>query len=506
MLVLYSTRKKNPEHTKNILKSAKSALRVHEIVNPNKFSLTECYNQGLDLCEDNEILVLIHDDVVLPYGWDEKITNIFDTTDYGIIGVAGTCHLPESGVWWSSRSDLAGIVSHEKHVNKRIVRYDTRFSDEHQFVMNVCCVDGVFMAIKKNRITKRFNEKLTGFHFYDISFCIDNFLDGVKIGVTTSFKLHHKSVGQITDSWHLNRNVFLHEYKSRLPISTSPKLEEIASDINVEIKPTSVGVIILTKDKIDYLITTIQTLINKTSKDISLNIIIGDTGSSKESLKQLNDFLQQPVPNNVLNIQIHYFDKYNFAKNNNEIAQTYLKNEELILFCNNDIELVNNALDSMVSVYQNNPRCGTVGCRLLYPNLRIQHGGIVIYGDKNTIKGASHFGLKSFYSAKSVLADNFIGSTGAFLLINRRLFETLGGFNENTIECFEDVILNIEAKCVTNKVNYYDGAAVCIHHESITRNENPNQLQAIQRDFKEVLIPTIVKHRQKMKDDYILII
>lgn len=504
MLVLYSTRKKNPEYQKKILKSAKGGLRVQEIVNANQYSLTQCYNEGLNLCQEDEILVLIHDDISLPYGWDEKISNIFNTTDYGIIGVAGTSLLGKSGIWWESRADLSGIVSHEKKINNKVVRYDTRFSDEHEFVMDVCCVDGVFMAIKKNRIKKQFNEKITGFHFYDISFCVDNFLEGVKIGVTTSFKLHHKSIGQITEGWHINRNLFLYEYGKHLPISTSPKLSNIAKHLEVNIQPTEIGVIILTKDKIDYLITTITSLITKTSNKIKLNIVIGDTGSSKESLEQLNAFLLQPTPENI-NIQLHYFEKYNFAKNNNEIAKTYFKNEQLLLFCNNDIELINNALDSMVNVYQTNPKCGTVGCRLLYPNLRVQHGGIVIYGDKTSIKGASHFGLKSYYSAKSKLVDSFIGCTGAFLLINRQLFEQLNGFNEDTVECFEDVILNIESRCVANKVNYYDGTAVCIHHESITRNENPNQMERIQRDFKQVLIPTIIRHREKMKD-YILIL
>jgi len=504
MLLVFSTRKKNPECARKMLKSAKGELRIQEFVNPNKFALTECYNKALDLCEEDEILILTHDDVILPDGWDEKIINIFNTTDYGIIGVAGSCSLSKKAIWWENRADLSGIVSHEKQVNKKIVRYDTNFSEKHDFIMDVCCVDGVFIALKKNRIKKRFNENIKGFHFYDISFCVDNFLEGVKIGVTTSFKIHHKSVGQITDSWHINRNHFLSEYEDRLPIFVTPTLSQMVVQSEAPINPISVGVIILTKDKIDYLITTVTSLITKTSKTVKLNIVIGDTGSTEASLQKLDQFLSEPVPHNI-NIQIHYLNQYNFAKNNNEIAKKYFTEEELILFCNNDIELVNNALDSMINVYQTKPNCGTIGCRLLYPNLRIQHGGIVIYGGQNNIKGASHFGLKSFYSAKSTLTDKFIGCTGAFLLMNKKLFETLGGFNENTVECFEDVILNIETKCIANKTNYYDGTAVCIHHESITRNESPNQTQRILKDFKEVLIPVIIKHYQKLKQHIIII-
>lgn len=504
MLILYSTIKKSSEYKRQILKSCKNKVKIHEIENKNQYSLTECYNKGIDLCEEDETLVLIHDDITLPYGWDEKIEKIFDTTEYGIIGVAGTCTLGKNAIWWEHRSDLCGIVSHQKTVNKKLIKYDTRFSEDHDFVMDVCCVDGVFMALRKNRIKKRFNEEITGFHFYDISFSVDNFISGVKIGVTTSFKIHHKSIGQISRDWHINRNVFLHKYQNILPISVKPNIYQIAPILDRELKPIKIGVIILTKDKIDFLIKTLDSLIGKTSKNIQLNIIIGDTGSSSESLNILQNYLNNQKSENST-IKIHFLEKYNFAKNNNEIAFKYFQEEELLLFCNNDIELVNNALDSMVHTYQNNSNCGTVGCRLLYPNLRVQHGGIVIYADKNSIKGATHFGLKSYYSVNSKLVDYFVGCTGAFLLMNREDFIKLNGFDESTIECFEDVILNIESISILNKKNYYDGRAVCIHHESTTRNENSDQLQRIQKDFKEVLIPKIIKYKEKLKN-YLLII
>ena len=37
----------------------------------------------------------------------------------------------------------------------------------------------------KRRIKKEFDEKVEGFHFYDVTFCFQNFLESVGVGVTT---------------------------------------------------------------------------------------------------------------------------------------------------------------------------------------------------------------------------------------------------------------------------------------------------------------------------------
>ena len=67
-----------------------------------------------------------------------------------------------------------------------------------------------------------------------------------------------------------------------------------------------------------------------------------------------------------------------WAKINNDVVFNHItKDHDAILFCNNDITIVNNStIDRMYEVYLKNKKIiGTVGCRLLYPNNTIQHDG-----------------------------------------------------------------------------------------------------------------------------------
>jgi glycosyltransferase involved in cell wall biosynthesis len=82
----------------------------------------------------------------------------------------------------------------------------------------VAIIDGVFIAVHKKRIKKNFVEDFEGFHFYDLPFCVENYLSDVKIGVFTNIRITHKSIGQTNEQWETNRLLFTEKYKESLPI------------------------------------------------------------------------------------------------------------------------------------------------------------------------------------------------------------------------------------------------------------------------------------------------
>jgi glycosyltransferase involved in cell wall biosynthesis len=212
----YSTRNSNKEFQEYLKKSAgHPKIQIIEKVNNGEKSLSEVYNEIIS--ESNfDVVVLCHDDIYFDTNnWATKLVRQFDkNSDYGILGMAGTTEMPKSGMWWENRSKMYGIVNHESEGKKWESKYSDSLGND---VKEVVVVDGVFIAINKQKIKSTFDETVDGFHMYDVNFCFKNFLQDVKIGVLTNVRLTHKSIGMTNDKWEENRNLFVEKYSEFLP-------------------------------------------------------------------------------------------------------------------------------------------------------------------------------------------------------------------------------------------------------------------------------------------------
>ena len=215
--VVISTRKIDDEflaHVEKMFSHPQTEILIYE--NDNEYSLTQLYNKGLQDAK-NDIVVFMHDDLILETpNMTPKIVKLFEKhPDYGIIGIAGTDKLT-SGRWWDNRENMFGVVGHI-HEGKRHV---SKFSKGvyNDVLKDVVVVDGLLFMVHKKRIKKNFNEEFEGFHFYDISFCFDNFNEGVKIGVTTKISITHKSIGITNKKWEKNKLFFEALFSQYLPL------------------------------------------------------------------------------------------------------------------------------------------------------------------------------------------------------------------------------------------------------------------------------------------------
>ena len=216
--VVISTRVIDDEYVKHVEKMfshPKTEILIYE--NDNEHSLTQIYNMGLNDSK-NEIVVFMHDDLILETSnITPKIIKLFEKhPEYGIIGIAGTDNLT-SGVWWQNRENMFGVVGHLHNGKKHVNHYSKGvFNDK---LKDISVIDGLFFMVHKERIKKGFNEEFGGFHFYDISFCVDNLLEGVKIGLTTKISLTHKSIGVPNKQWEKNKLFFEALYEKYFPIT-----------------------------------------------------------------------------------------------------------------------------------------------------------------------------------------------------------------------------------------------------------------------------------------------
>ena len=149
-------------------------------------------------------------------GWGEELIRLFTKNKkFGIIGVAGSAEFDENGAWWNYNKKFGQVL--HKHDGKSWLTAFSPLLDKD--LEEVCVIDGLFIAVKRSRVTKNFDPELPGFNFYDVDFCLANFIDGkTKIGVTTNIRLAHKSIGQLSENWYANRDIINDKYGEYFPI------------------------------------------------------------------------------------------------------------------------------------------------------------------------------------------------------------------------------------------------------------------------------------------------
>lgn len=498
--IIYSTHKDKEYNDKFndhlVLTSGLQRVQVLPYVNHNEYTLSELYNKGIKESK-YDIVVCCHNDIKLEKNWGKKLLEDFSNSpEFGVIGKAGSCYFPESGVYWERMGQtMVGQVYHHPEGSKKWVN---NYSSKLPHLIPVVTIDGFFISFDKTKIKHNFDETIGKFHFYDHLFCLPNYLDGVKIGVTSSFEIIHQSVGQPNQEFFDSKIKFLEKWGHKLPLDLKPTMVYVP---NIKEKPLKnigkVAIIIPTKGKVNLLFDCVSSFYEHCNKDL-FDIFIADTGSS--------DSEKEWIKNKVLpfgNIKLLEYDYYNFAKINNDVVKNHItKDYEFVLFCNNDIKILNNVVYGMLKIFKDNPKTGTVGCRLHFEDNTVQHDGIVTFVDKNKSFRISHLNLRSYYSY-TLSTKKLVGSTGALLMIRKSVFERCNFFNENYISCFEDVELNL--KCILlGYDNYYDGNLVSYHYESQTRMGDSEMINKTNQDYQKNLFPFVVKHLDKLKN-YIIV-
>jgi GT2 family glycosyltransferase len=499
--IIYSTHK-DSEYNQNFKQHLTKSVGVLEVQileyeNKNQYSLAEIYNKGIGESKFN-IVVCLHNDIKLENGWGLKLLKDFELNpNYGIIGKAGSCYFPESGVYWErmQQTMVGQVYHHPEGQNKWLSKYSAKLP----FLIPVVTIDGLFIAFDKTKIKHKFDETIGKFHFYDHSFCVPNYLDGVKIGVTSSFEITHKSVGQPNQEFFESKEKFLQKWRSELPLDLKPESVFVP---NVQERPIKnigkVAVVIPTKGKVDMLFECVNSFFEKCNPQY-FSIFIADTGSTEEE----KNFIKEKILT-LGDVKLIEYDYYNFAKINNDVVKNHINDEyEFLLFCNNDIKLLNNVIYGMLKTFKENGKTGTVGARLHFQDNTVQHDGVFAGIDNKNIFGVSHLGLKSYYNFSGTIKKVF-GNTGGLMMIRKKIFEKIGQFNENYISCFEDVELNMNCLLIGYE-NFCDSSLVAYHYESSTRNDDPDNLKKLNEDYIKNLVPFVRNNFKKLEKHLILL-
>jgi GT2 family glycosyltransferase len=209
-------------------------------------------------------------------------------------------------------------------------------------------------------------------------------------------------------------------------------------------------------------------------------VIVVDNGSTDADVLELYDSLERRGLGRIVR-----FDRpFNFSAACN--AGAAAARGDLLLFLNNDIEVIEpDWLEELIRWAQR-PAIGIVGAQLLYPDRRIQHAGVVfgigLVG--HIFAGAAPSVTGVFGSPESY--RNYLAVTGACQMMRRNVFERLGGYDERFRLSFSDVVFCMEAWKAGLRVVYTPHARL-VHHESYTRKreDSPEDMELLARYLKK---------------------
>lgn len=149
-----------------------------------------------------------------------------------------------------------------------------------------------------------------------------------------------------------------------------------------------------------------------------------------------------------------------------------------VVFLNNDTEPREGWLDALVETAEGDPRVGVVGSRLLYPDGRVQHAGVVL-----SRRGLVPYNL--YRGAEGTLPEaqqyrELRAVSGACMLVRRDAFHQVGGFDEGFRNGFEDVDLCLKIHVGGSRI-LVDPRSEVVHMEGQTEGRSDAEESNLER-------------------------
>ncbi len=230
------------------------------------------------------------------------------------------------------------------------------------------------------------------------------------------------------------------------------KRRDFARLVLPEVSEPDVSIVVPAKNKFPITYHCIASLILAHNK-ASFEVILVDDESSDETTAAEEIIENLVVVRNAKNL--------GFVLANNKAAQ--LARGKYICLLNNDTEVTGGWIDEALEMFELYNDVGAVGCKLVYPDGKLQEAGGIVWGSgapwnygKN--KNASH---PSFNYSRQ--ADYL---SAAALFVDRAVWEKVGGFSEEYAPAYyEDTDLAFKIRqagcktiyCPTSVVVHYEG-------------------------------------------------
>lgn len=438
--------------------------RIHVVTCENK-SISENTNVGIAAAQGDYLAFVDHDDTIEPDALYRYMLTVREDPETDLL-YCDEDHLRDGEYEWPIfKPDFnADLLYAQNYITHMLMVSSYALSRVELSGPEVNGAQDYDLTLKCSEVARSIhNVPYMLYHWREHSNSTSAGIESKSYAITggaVAVKNHFKRVGL---------NVEVEERSVACTYKTSPQLD---------VHPR-VGIIIPTKDHVNLLSACVESVLAKTDYDNYDIICVENNSTSKETFSYYQDI--QRLHKNVHVVTwpgtgFNYSAICNFGA-----AQS---DADLLLFLNNDTEIINpDWLTSMVGFFER-PEVGVVGAKLYNFDGLTQHAGIwvvpgrVDYMNLNFSKnGAGYMNLLQIPSDVAAV-------TGACQMVRRPLFEKIGGLDEELAVALNDVDLCLKADQQGYLV-VFDPDANLYHHESSSRGHENRDVRTYKRFDQE---------------------
>jgi GT2 family glycosyltransferase len=240
-----------------------------------------------------------------------------------------------------------------------------------------------------------------------------------------------------------------------------------------------VSIIVPTKDQLPILQRCVESLLEKTAYGNYELLIVDNNSETPEALAWFEGV--EAMGDSKVRI-LRYPHPFNYSAINNMAARE-ARGEYLVLL-NNDTAIISERwLDELLN-HALRPEVGIVGAKLLYPDGRIQHAGVVLglrgpadhpfIGEPMDAPG---------YMQRLQVDQNYSAVTAACLMIRKSIYEDVGGLEEGFQVSYNDVDLCLKVREAGHLI-VWTPHAVVMHEGSVSQKRiDPKAVETKRQRF-----------------------
>lgn len=415
--------------------------------------ISEASNAALRVATGDFIALLDNDDMLTPHALAHMV-----------LAIAAN---PQADMLYSDEDKI------DEHNVRRDPYFKSDFNYELFLAQNMVCHLGVYRRSIVERIGG-FRRGYEGAQDWDLALRMVETVGQAAVVHVPRVLYHWRAIAGST-ALALGEKNYAHDAQLK---SVASHLQRIGkTDSRVEVGPEFgllrvrhaipadrpiVSIVIPTRDRVELISMCVDSILEKTGYD-RYEIVIVDNGTVEPAALE---YLQRI--DRLDNVHVFREDiPFNYSRLVNLGVEH--SRGEYVLLLNNDIEIIQRDwIEEMLS-FASQEGVGCVGARLWFPDMTLQHGGVVL--GIGGVAGHAHKFLRKGqpgYFSRAGAHQVFSAVTAACLMVRKSIWQAVGGLDERLKVAFNDIDFCIRVREAGYR-NIYTPYAEFIHHESASR-------------------------------------